>query len=60
MEARLKAVEVKLIDGLKYKETHGLYINGDLQYRGTEHECTFFQLKLLKMQKEKRNSKMMV
>ncbi len=60
METQLKAVEVKLIDSLKYKETHGLYVNGDLQYQGTEHECTFFQLKLQKMQKEKANNKMMV
>ncbi len=46
MENSIQTVEVKVIDQMKYKETHGLFINGNLQYRGTEHECVFFQLKL--------------
>lgn len=46
MENSIQSVEVKMIDRMKYKETHGLFINGKLQYRGTEHECVFFQLKL--------------
>jgi len=47
MQTSIQSVEVKMIDQMKYKETHGLFINGRLQYRGTEHECLFFQLKLL-------------
>lgn len=47
MEQTIQSVEVRMIDQTKYKETHGLFIDGDLQYRGTEHECRFFQLKLL-------------
>jgi len=54
MNTPLKTVEVKVIDYQQYKETHGLYINGNLQYRGTEQECLFFQLKLLEVQKQKK------
>lgn len=53
MEKSLKTVEVKLIDHTKYKETHGLYVNGDLQYRGTRQECLFFQFKLTALQKQR-------
>lgn len=48
MQQSIQSVEVRMIDQMTYKETHGLYINGELQYRGTEHECRFFQLKLKK------------
>jgi hypothetical protein len=52
MEETIQSVEVRMIDQAKYKETHGLYIDGNLQYRGTEHECRFFQLKLLQQDEQ--------
>lgn len=52
MEQTIQSVEVRVIDQMKYKETHGLFIDGDLQYRGTEHECRFFQLKLLQKREQ--------
>lgn len=58
MNTSLKTVEVKLVDYLKYKETHGLYINGELQYRGTKQECMFFQLKLIEKQKQRAPEKL--
>ncbi|WKN29968.1 hypothetical protein PZB74_13440 [Porifericola rhodea] len=41
-------VEIKLVDAYKHKETHGLYVNGELHYQGTESECSFLRLVLLK------------
>ena len=52
MQQSIQSVEVRIIDQMTYKETHGLFINGDLQYRGTEHECRFFQLKLMERKGE--------
>lgn len=46
MKTNTNFVEVRLIDEMRYKETHGLFVNGRLQYQGTESECRFFQLKL--------------
>ena len=56
MDSLEQTIEVKIIDHMQYKETHGLFVNGDLQYRGTQHECMFFQYKLIQMQKEKKQA----
>lgn len=44
---KLKTAEVRLINVQAYKETHGLYINGQLLHLGTEAECTFMKLSML-------------
>lgn len=47
MKEKITIAEVKLINIRAYKETHALYVNGQLQSLGTEAECTFMKLSLL-------------
>lgn len=46
-------IQLKVINHLDYKETHGLFINGQLHYTGTENECAFAQLKLIQECRQK-------
>ena len=48
MKNKLERIQIKVIDQMEYKETHGLFINGQLHHTGTENECTFLKLKFLK------------
>ncbi|MDF9798331.1 hypothetical protein OKW21_003594 [Catalinimonas alkaloidigena] len=45
---------VKIVNVQAYKETHGLYINGQLHHLGTEAECNFMRLTLLANRKAKK------
>lgn len=57
MGNRAEKIQVKIINQIDFKETHGLFIGGKLHHTGTENECTFLKLKILDESKEKQGEK---
>ncbi len=55
MKTKKENIQVRLINPREFKETHGLFVDNQLQHLGTESECTFL---LLKLQSEIENHKL--